>query len=234
MDSYIDFDATVLSTVYPSTCFRLINVSKDTHPILESIRILPKFNPHLSYACLIAVFNSTNLVLHKDINAYLSRCKEIVKASYQARLSYYQNAKDRCTDEYMISGVIEANELQRSPRSPHELSPAPRHSSPFSIHSIRSLFSSKSKISTSKSDSDLFVNIPNLEHTHSLSSPRETSPVVSPGRARQASICSLRFQEQIESSLCNLSRISTLAAYQIRTILMGDHCGVKALPSLDE
>ena len=227
MDSYIDFDASVLSTVYPATCFRLINVSKDTHPILESIRILPKFNPHLSYACLIAVFNSTNLILHKDVNAYLSRCKEIVKASYQARLSYYQNAKDLCTDECLISGVIEANELQRSPRSPADHSPAPRYSSPFSIHSIRSLFSSKSKITTSKSDSDLVVSIPNLEQPESF-------PVVSPGRARQASICTLRFQEQIESSLCNLSRISTLAAYQIRSILMGDHCGVRAFHSCHE
>lgn len=199
------------------------------------MQILPKLNPHLSFACLTAVFNSTNILLFNDVTAYLSRCKEIIEASYHAKLSYYQSVRDRCTDDYLISDVIEANESLRSPRSPRESSPT--RSSHFTIHSLRSLFSPK-KVTHSVSEPNLDAtkptdskvqgihNVHNVHSVHVSSSPRETSPAVSPGRARQASICTIRFQEQIENSLFNLSRIAALTAMQFHTILSSELCRV--------
>lgn len=239
-----------------------MNVSKDTHPILKSIRILPKFNPHISYACLTAVYNSTNFLLPTDVSAYLSRCKEIVRASYQAKLSYYQNARDRCNDDILVSGVIEAHEssVNQSPRTPRELSPVPRQSSPFSKrHTIFSIFKSN-KMTSSRSEGDLQAmnkpsshlvtssslhqardssvsptsrqtrESPHLLHFHSSRETgqinRDYSPTFSVGKNRRPSQCSLKFQEQIETSLFNLSRVITLAALQFQTIVQSEHSDV--------
>lgn len=222
-----------------------MNVSTEAHPILKSIRILPKFNPHISYACLTAVYNSTNFLLPPDVNAFLSRCKEIVRSSYQAPLSYYQNARDRCNDENLVTGVIEAQEtISRSPRTPHESILSPRHTSPFSLrHGIRSFFMlprSPHHIHSSKSEPNLHIT--DKPASTSFTSPvasisRDTSPmspfhVHSTGaieRPRKSNTCSLRFQEQINTSLFNLSRIITLAGLQFQTVLQSEHCDVVIL-----
>lgn len=216
-----------------------MNVSTEVHPILKSIRILPKFNPRISYACLTAVYNSTNFLLPTDVKAFLSRCKEIIRSSYQAPLSYYQNARDRCNDENLVTNVIEAQETSvRSPRAPREPALTPIHTSPFSLRNgFRSLFLSPRShhhIRSSKSEPNLHIS--EKPSATSLPSPvasasRETSPmspfhVHSTGgieRPRKSSTCSLRFQEQINTSLFNLSRVITLAGLQFQTVLQSEH-----------
>ena len=209
-----------------------MNVSKDTHPILDSIRILPKFNPHISYACLTAVYNSTNIILPADVKAYAARCKEIVNSSYQAKLSYYQSAQDRCIDESLVTGVIEAHEhsLQQSPRTPRELSPS-KQSSSFSIRqSFRSLFHSKSaKLTQSHSEPNLqspLLKPPSFHIIPPPHTPQEVSPVPSVTKHKRSDTCSTRFLEQVETSLFNLSRIATLTALQFKTVLYSEHCDV--------
>ena len=115
-----DFQSLNLDSFYSPHTFHLKNVSSDSHPILRSIRILPRFNPHICYPCLLAVFFSTNLLLAKDVSSFLSRAKELLRSLHLANLSYYTTAQQRCFDDTLICGVIDANvrSVDPSPRDP--------------------------------------------------------------------------------------------------------------------
>ena len=102
-----DFQSLNLDSFYSPHTFHLKNVSSDSHPILRSIRILPRFNPHICYPCLLAVFFSTNLLLAKDVSSFLSRAKELLRSLHLASLSYYTTAQQRCFDDTLICGVID-------------------------------------------------------------------------------------------------------------------------------
>ena len=126
-------------------------MSSDSHPILKSIRTLPKYNPHLAYPCLLAVFLSSNLKLPKDVIAYLARSKEVIRSAHQAGLSYYRTALQRQQDDCLVSDVLQANtassagklEVHSNPTTPRTDSPTlqPRQNKSVSFSIKRSLLS---------------------------------------------------------------------------------------------
>lgn len=107
--------------------------------------MLPRYNPFITFACLIAVFHSTNFIIPKDVLAYLSRAKELLRSLCQAKLSYYQTAQQRCLDESLANHVIVAStsdaRSRSNPATPRDEDPAPSRPAPFSLRQgLRSLF----------------------------------------------------------------------------------------------
>lgn len=107
--------------------------------------MLPRYNPFITFACLIAVFHSTNFIIPKDVLAYLSRAKELLRSLCQAKLSYYQTAQQRCLDESLANHVIVANtsdaRSRSNPATPRDEESTPSRPAPFSLRQgLRSLF----------------------------------------------------------------------------------------------
>lgn len=194
-------------------------MSSDSHPILKSIRILPKYNPHIAYSCLLAVFLSSNLKLPKDVIAYLARSKEILRSAHQAGLSYYRTALQRQQDDCLVSDVIQANtaisagklEVHSNPTTPRGDSPTvqPKHNKSLSFSLKRSL---KSLLTPGRIATE-------------TSPPLPTTPDLLDPRGSDLSSCG--FNEQVECSLFNLSRIVSLLALQYYEVLKGDHQEVR-------
>ena len=196
-------------------------MSSDSHPILKSIRTLPKYNPHLAYPCLLAVFLSSNLKLPKDVIAYLARSKEVIRSAHQAGLSYYRTALQRQQDDCLVSDVLQANtassagklEVHSNPTTPRTDSPTlqPRQNKSVSFSIKRSLLS---LWSSGRSPAE-------------ASPPLSVTPDVSDPRGSDLSSCG--FNEQVEYSLFNLSRIVSLLALQYYEVLKVDHQEVRLM-----
>ena len=156
---------------------------------------------------------SSNLKLPKDVIAYLARSKEIIRSAHQAGLSYYRTALQRQQDDCLVSDVLYANtvgsagkiEVQSNPTTPRAESPTlqPRHNKSFSIK--RSLFS---LWGSGRSAAE-------------ASPPLSATPDVPDSRGNDLSSCG--FNEQVEYSLLNLSRIVSLLALQYHEVLKVDH-----------
>ena len=196
-------------------------MSSDSHPILKSIRTLPTYNPHLAYPCLLAVFLSSNLKLPKDVIAYLARSKEVIRSAHQAGLSYYRTALQRQQDDCLVSDVLQANtassagklEVHSNPTTPRTDSPTlqPRQNKSVSFSIKRSLLS---LWSSGRSPAE-------------ASPPLSVTPDVSDPRGSDLSSCG--FNEQVEYSLFNLSRIVSLLALQYYEVLKVDHQEVRLM-----
>ena len=247
-----DFQSLDLNPFYSSHCFHLKNVSSDSHPILRSIRILPRFNPHITYPCLLAVFFSSNLLLAKDVTSYLTRGKELLRSLHLADLSYYSNAHQRCLDDSLVCGVIYANacSIDSSPHELHELS----YTNSLPVSPIReSSPSSPSPLPKHTKSNSIFGGlwnfIPSLSRvtrpmraSHSEPSLVPPSQVVTPPLPprcetpigmtvesetspclKPEDACRNDFQDHVRSSLFNLSRVITLFGLQFHETLRTDN-----------
>ena len=182
------------------------------------------------------MFNSSNFLIPKDVLAYLSRSKELLRSLCQAKLSYYQTARQRCVDESLANNVIIANNhdsVHSNPTTPtsDEEPVGHRHTHSFSIRQgLRSLFVSPKTprvrgywtggIPHIHSESHVLDaegshSLPSLPHVHSNNS------ISSLSDAKESTWS--HFHLQVESSLFNISRAIALVALQFSVILKSDH-----------
>lgn len=121
------------------------------------------------------MFRSTNFLIPKDVLAYLSRAKELLRSLCQAKLSYYQNAQQRCRDEMLASRVIDASAEGRShsnPGTPRDIATPPKSpSSPRQgllsfLSPVRGLLHSASASHVLRSHHTSHLSAPSLHTSH--------------------------------------------------------------------
>ena len=104
----VNYTSYPFSSLFSPSSFQFTNIASDSNPVSESIHLLPKFNPFLTYSSLLALFTATNLSIHQDVDVFLKRSVEVIRQAYYAELSYYRNSKQHGEAESFVQGVLQS------------------------------------------------------------------------------------------------------------------------------